>query len=99
MLCDEKNFQRHGFTDLTVILCDQCEREFHVGCLRQHMGINLEELPEGELFFSADQPQADSPGDSVFALCFKNRWLLAHAACWPQRRLSMQQKSYNEGYS
>ena len=47
VLCDEKNFQRHGFTDLTVILCDQCEREFHVGCLRQHMGIHLEELPEG----------------------------------------------------
>ena len=49
VLCDEKNFQRNGFTDLTVILCDQCEREFHVGCLRQHMNINLEELPEGEL--------------------------------------------------
>lgn len=48
VLCDEKNFQRNGFTDLTVILCDQCEREFHVGCLREHMNINLEELPEGE---------------------------------------------------
>lgn len=47
VLCEEKNFQREGFSDLTVILCDQCEREFHVGCLRQHMGINLEGLPEG----------------------------------------------------
>ena len=50
VLCDEKNFQRNGFTDLTVILCDQCEREFHVGCLREHMSINLEEIPEGKLY-------------------------------------------------
>ena len=47
VLCKEKNFQREGFSDLTVILCDQCEREFHIGCLRKHKDIDLDGLPEG----------------------------------------------------
>ena len=47
MLCDVKDFQREGFTDLTVILCDQCEREFHVGCLREHGRADLTGLPQG----------------------------------------------------
>lgn len=53
VLCEEKNFQRDGFSDLTVILCDQCEREFHVGCLRKHKDIDLEGLPEGRLLHAS----------------------------------------------
>ena len=33
----------------TAVLCSQCEREHHVGCLRKHRGIHLNEEPPGEL--------------------------------------------------
>ncbi|XP_045803126.1 uncharacterized protein LOC123896792 [Trifolium pratense] len=46
----------HDFTKLfsprTVMICDQCEREFHVGCLKENNMQNLEELPEGDWFCS-----------------------------------------------
>ncbi|CAK8535317.1 unnamed protein product [Lathyrus sativus] len=44
----------HDFVKLfgprTVIICDQCEKEYHVGCLKEHNMQNLEELPEGNWF-------------------------------------------------
>ena len=47
-MCDEKNFQRDGFSNLTVILCDGCEREYHIKCLQEHRNVNLDCLPEGK---------------------------------------------------
>ncbi|XP_076918644.1 increased DNA methylation 1-like [Bidens hawaiensis] len=47
-LCHE--FSKIGFTDQTVILCDQCEKEYHIGCLREHNLANLKKLPKGDWF-------------------------------------------------
>ena len=29
------------FTGRTMMICDQCEQEYHVGCLKEHKGIDL----------------------------------------------------------
>lgn len=47
-LCASPDFQRDGFGPNTVLICDQCEREFHVGCLKQADMADLQALPEGE---------------------------------------------------
>jgi hypothetical protein len=47
VLCHELDFQRGGFGPRTIMLCDQCEREFHVGCLRKCGVADLEAVPEG----------------------------------------------------
>ena len=62
MLCEEKNFQRDGLSDLTVILCDQCEREFHIGCLRKCKGIDLDHIPRrsATLYFVLETAAADA---------------------------------------
>ncbi|CAA6662599.1 unnamed protein product [Spirodela intermedia] len=54
VLCRCHDFSRSGFGPRTVLLCDQCEREFHVGCLKEHNMGDLEELPEGKWFCSSD---------------------------------------------
>ncbi|KAK7396614.1 hypothetical protein VNO78_17742 [Psophocarpus tetragonolobus] len=46
-LCRGIDFSRSGFGPRTIILCDQCEKEYHVGCLRDHKMAYLKELPEG----------------------------------------------------
>ncbi|RZB48616.1 Increased DNA methylation 1 isoform B [Glycine soja] len=46
-LCRGVDFSRSGFGPRTIILCDQCEKEYHVGCLRDHKMAYLKELPEG----------------------------------------------------
>ncbi|KAI4322336.1 hypothetical protein L6164_022041 [Bauhinia variegata] len=48
-LCRSHAFSKN-FGPGTVIICDQCEREYHVGCLKDHNMQNLEELPEGNWF-------------------------------------------------
>nr|TKR66540.1 hypothetical protein D5086_0000310160 [Populus alba] len=48
------DFMRSGFGPRTIILCDQCEKEFHVGCLRSHKMANLKELPKGNWFCCMD---------------------------------------------
>ncbi|CAL8466932.1 g6468 [Coccomyxa elongata] len=48
VLCDNPDFLRGGFGERTMIICDQCEREFHIGCLAQHNRAHLTELPEGD---------------------------------------------------
>ncbi|OWM73735.1 hypothetical protein CDL15_Pgr026839 [Punica granatum] len=53
-LCRGHGFARSGFGPRTVIICDQCEKEFHVGCLRDHKIANLKELPEGKWFCCSD---------------------------------------------
>ncbi|KAI4378706.1 hypothetical protein MLD38_016147 [Melastoma candidum] len=53
-LCRCYDFSKSGFGPRTIILCDQCEKEFHVGCLREHKIANLRELPQGDWFCSMD---------------------------------------------
>ncbi|GKV26237.1 hypothetical protein SLEP1_g35580 [Rubroshorea leprosula] len=50
VLCRGHNFSKSGFGPHTVILCDQCEKEYHVGCLRDHNIDDLKELPAGQWF-------------------------------------------------
>ncbi|CAL1404142.1 unnamed protein product [Linum trigynum] len=45
--CREHDFDK-SFGPRTVILCDQCEKEFHVGCLRDNNMQDLKALPEGD---------------------------------------------------
>ncbi|KAK4255169.1 hypothetical protein QN277_008199 [Acacia crassicarpa] len=52
-LCRSHDFSKI-FGPRTVIICDQCEREYHVGCLKEHNMQNLEELPEGNWFCCTD---------------------------------------------
>ncbi|XP_023541426.1 uncharacterized protein LOC111801612 [Cucurbita pepo subsp. pepo] len=49
-LCSCHDFSKLGFGPRTVILCDQCEKEFHVGCLKEHNMEDLKELPQGKWF-------------------------------------------------
>ncbi|ERN04758.1 hypothetical protein AMTR_s00140p00029580 [Amborella trichopoda] len=53
VLCRAHDFNKTGFGPRTVILCDQCEKEYHVGCLKDHGMSDLKELPKGEWFCSA----------------------------------------------
>lgn len=53
-LCSSKGFTKSGFGPRTVIICDQCEKEFHVCCLRDHKVADLKELPEGNWFCCMD---------------------------------------------
>ncbi|XVF19831.1 hypothetical protein REPUB_Repub11eG0144500 [Reevesia pubescens] len=54
VLCRGHAFSKSGFGPRTVILCDQCEREYHVGCLRDHNMDDLKELPNGKWFCCTD---------------------------------------------
>ncbi|PON71192.1 Autoimmune regulator [Trema orientale] len=53
-LCREHEFSKSGFGPRTVLFCDQCEREFHVGCLKDHGMQDLKELPTGVWFCGSD---------------------------------------------
>lgn len=59
VLCSSPDFLRGGFGERTMIICDQCEREFHIGCLAQHDRAHLTELPQGTLS-SLSQNQCSS---------------------------------------
>ena len=48
VLCKVPDFLRGGFGERTMIICDQCEREYHIGCLAEHGRAHLTELPEGK---------------------------------------------------
>lgn len=48
--CREPDFQKGDFGSRTIMICDQCEREYHVGCLAEHGLEKLESLPEGDWF-------------------------------------------------
>ncbi|GAA0138767.1 hypothetical protein LIER_00451 [Lithospermum erythrorhizon] len=50
VLCRGKDFSKSGFGPQTVIICDQCEKEYHIGCLKEHNMDHLNELPEGKWF-------------------------------------------------
>ncbi|KAJ1419462.1 Zinc finger, PHD-type [Sesbania bispinosa] len=53
-LCSGSDFSQSGFGPRTIIICDQCEKEYHVGCLRDHKMAYLKELPEGNWFCCND---------------------------------------------
>ncbi|XP_077212957.1 PHD finger transcription factor isoform X2 [Tasmannia lanceolata] len=48
----EFNADREHFTAKSVLYCDQCEREYHVGCLRKRGMPQLKGCPEGNWFCS-----------------------------------------------
>lgn len=54
-LCGCPDFTREAFGERTMLLCDQCEREFHVGCLRDagRGEVLGDTLPEGDLPYKA----------------------------------------------
>ncbi|GAV89240.1 PHD domain-containing protein [Cephalotus follicularis] len=47
-LCRGHGFTKSGFGPHTVIFCDQCDKEFHVGCLKDHGIEDLKAVPEGK---------------------------------------------------
>ncbi|KAJ8532792.1 hypothetical protein K7X08_015681 [Anisodus acutangulus] len=54
VLCRCYDFSKSGFGPRTVILCDQCEKEYHVGCLKKRKIADLKELPNGKWFCCVD---------------------------------------------
>ncbi|KAL1544099.1 hypothetical protein AAHA92_20995 [Salvia divinorum] len=54
VICRVDEFSKSGFNDHTVMICDQCEREYHVKCLRELEIEDLKALPETEWFCSKE---------------------------------------------
>lgn len=50
VVCRSQDFSVAKFDDRTVIICDQCEKEYHVGCLRDQGICDLKELPKDKWF-------------------------------------------------
>lgn len=53
-ICDGSQFNgdQNTFNELTVLFCDQCEREFHVKCLYERGFPKMDHCPEGSWFCS-----------------------------------------------
>ncbi|KAK9290195.1 hypothetical protein L1049_008361 [Liquidambar formosana] len=54
VVCRHHDFSVAKFDDRTVMICDQCEKEFHVGCLRNEGLCDLKELPKDKWFCCDD---------------------------------------------
>ncbi|KAM0053448.1 putative histone acetyltransferase chromatin regulator PHD family [Helianthus debilis subsp. tardiflorus] len=54
VLCRCHDFSKTVFNERTVIVCDQCEKEYHIGCLREHNMADLKALPKGKWFCCKD---------------------------------------------
>ncbi|KAK1421109.1 hypothetical protein QVD17_23215 [Tagetes erecta] len=50
VICRAHDFSVAEFDDRTVMLCDQCEKEYHVGCLRESGRCDLKALPSDKWF-------------------------------------------------
>ncbi|KAF5193095.1 Acyl-CoA N-acyltransferase with RING/FYVE/PHD-type zinc finger domain-containing protein [Thalictrum thalictroides] len=50
VVCRAPDFSVMTFDERTVIICDQCEKEYHVGCLKERGLSDLKELPKGKWF-------------------------------------------------
>ncbi|XP_050380115.1 uncharacterized protein LOC126797523 isoform X2 [Argentina anserina] len=68
VLCRSNDFSTAIFDERTVIICDQCEKEFHVGCLRDNGLCDLKELPKDKWFCCGD---CNRIFDSLKYLVFK----------------------------
>ncbi|KAE8719027.1 Acyl-CoA N-acyltransferase with RING/FYVE/PHD-type zinc finger domain isoform 2 [Hibiscus syriacus] len=53
-ICRACDFSKSGFGPRTIILCDQCEKEYHIGCLRTNKMADLREIPKGKWFCCSD---------------------------------------------
>ncbi|XP_076916351.1 uncharacterized protein LOC143576031 isoform X2 [Bidens hawaiensis] len=60
VLCRCHDFSKNVFNDRTVIVCDQCEKEYHIGCLREHNMADLKALPKGKWFCCTDCERINS---------------------------------------
>nr|XP_029120181.1 increased DNA methylation 1 [Elaeis guineensis] len=60
VLCRSTDFLKSGFGPRTVILCDQCDKEYHIGCLKGNNMCDLKELPSGDWFCSNDCKKINS---------------------------------------
>ncbi|KAL3532007.1 hypothetical protein ACH5RR_005528 [Cinchona calisaya] len=54
VICRGSDFSKSGFGPRTVILCDQCEKEYHVGCLKIEKIADLKKLPKGKWLCSGE---------------------------------------------
>ncbi|XP_071907828.1 uncharacterized protein [Coffea arabica] len=54
VVCRTPDFSVAKFDDRTILLCDQCEKEYHVGCLRERGLCDLKELPRDKWFCCND---------------------------------------------
>eukprot|EP01018_Ginkgo_biloba_P015782 Gb_10246 [translate_table: standard] len=54
VLCGRSEFNGDGecFTEMTVLFCDQCECQYHVGCLYEKGMPKIDSCPEGNWFCS-----------------------------------------------
>ncbi|XP_058738080.1 uncharacterized protein LOC131610206 isoform X2 [Vicia villosa] len=86
-LCRGVDFSRSGFGPRTIILCDQCEKEYHVGCLGDHKMAFLKELPKGNWLCSDDCKRIHSTLENV---------LVRGAERLPQSLLSVIEKKHGE---
>ncbi|KAJ0704641.1 putative histone acetyltransferase chromatin regulator PHD family [Helianthus annuus] len=50
VICRAQDFSVAEFDDRTMMLCDQCEKEYHVGCLRESGRCDLKALPSDKWF-------------------------------------------------
>ncbi|KAM3398487.1 hypothetical protein P3S68_002002 [Capsicum galapagoense] len=85
ILCRAYDFSKFGFGPRTIILCDQCEKEYHVGCLKKSKTTDLKELPKGKFcsmnckrIYSAPQNLLNSgeerlPDSCLDATCMKEK--------------------------
>ncbi|KAK7341920.1 hypothetical protein VNO80_24861 [Phaseolus coccineus] len=85
-LCRDQDFST-SFGPRTVIICDQCEKEYHIGCLKDHNMQNIEELPEGDWFCSSDCEHINTTLVNLVARGEENL---------PNPLLSLIKKKYND---
>ncbi|XP_057535170.1 increased DNA methylation 1 isoform X2 [Amaranthus tricolor] len=67
ILCRGYDFSKSGFGPRTIILCDQCEKEYHVGCLKEYKMADLKELPDGKWFCSTDCGRIESTLENLLS--------------------------------
>jgi hypothetical protein len=58
VLCHQTDFLRGAFGERTILLCDTCEREYHVGCLASAGMATLSEVKGG----GEEGGRLDDPG-------------------------------------
>ncbi|CAM8958152.1 unnamed protein product [Rhodiola kirilowii] len=51
-LCSACDYSKSGFDPRTIIICDQCQKGYHVSCLKKHIIADLKGEPEGKWFCS-----------------------------------------------